>query len=70
MWAYAGGRSHQHAVADQADGQALDDERLAGAHGDGGVVGVFRMQLDHVAIAVKTLDGHVIAQAGDNDYLG
>ena len=61
------GRLHAQAAADQADGQALKLERLAGLHEDRLEVGVLGAQLDPVQVPVKALDGDFLTQPGDYD---
>ena len=52
---------------DQPDREALDLERLARLHHDGGEIRVLGMQLDQVLVAPEALDRDLVADAGDDD---
>ena len=58
---------HQHRVADQANSQPLDGEGLTRLDDDGGVVGVFGMQLDGMGGATVAFDGDFFPQPGHHD---
>src|SRR5580765_2001686 len=63
-------RSHQHVVADQADGEALDREAFARADDYRLELGVLGDELDPAAGALEALDGDIVAEAGDDDLAG
>src|SRR5689334_7697208 len=59
--------SHQHVVADQADGEPLDREAVARTDDDRLELWVLGDELDAAARALEALDGDVVAEPGDND---
>src|SRR5436189_1732044 len=63
----AGAPSHEHVVADQADGEPLDLERVARAHDDRLELRILGVQLDAAARPLEALDGDVFAEPGDDD---
>src|SRR3982751_5010495 len=59
--------SHQHVIADQADGESFDGEGVAGADDDRPELRVFGDELDAAARPLEALDGDVVAEPGDDD---
>src|ERR1035438_1900646 len=56
--------SHQHVVADETDGQALDREVVFRADDDGFEFRVLGQQLDRAAAALEALDRDLVAEPG------
>src|ERR1019366_2965848 len=59
--------SHQHVVANEADGETFDLEGVFRADDDGLEFGVLGQQLDRAAAALEAIDRDLVAEPGDDD---